>query len=197
VLPLISENVIGKKSRFVNSEPFNLHSERLLLREFTVDDAPQLFALYEDADVMRYTGEEPFTSVAAVEQFLSEYPYYERDGFGRWAVIDRRSDEFLGFCGLRRDNPTPEVDLGFRFFRRFWFQGYATEAARAALSTGFGAFGLTEIIGRTMRENLASTHVLKKLGLTFREVVEEDGLFWLIYSIDRETFARQPAPAVP
>ena len=68
---------------------------------------------------------------------------------------------------------------------------------RQALSTGFGAFGLTEIIGRTMRENLASTHVLKKLGMTFREVVEEDGLFWLIYSIDQETFARQPAPAVP
>ena len=100
--------------------------------------------------------------------------------------------EFLGFCGLRRDNPTPEVDLGFRFFRRFWAKGFATEAARAALAAGFGQFGLNEIIGRTMRENLASTSVLKKLGMTFREVSEEGDLLWLIYVIDRATFESQP-----
>ena len=47
------------------------------------------------------------------------------------------------------------------------------------------------------RENLASTHVLNKLGMTFREVAEEDGLFWLIYTIDRETFERINQPAAP
>lgn len=149
---------------------------------------------------MRYTGEEPFASVDAVRTFIEEYPFYRRHGFGRWAVIHRASGEFLGFCGLRRDNPTPEVDLGFRFFRRYWFQGYATEAARTALAAGFGRFQLQEITGRSMRENLASTSVLHKLGMTFREVWEEDGLFWLIYSIDKETFDRKngsPAAGEP
>jgi RimJ/RimL family protein N-acetyltransferase len=153
-------------------------------------DAHSLFQLYEDADVMRYTGEEPFASVGAVEAFINEYPYYRRHGFGRWAVIHRETGEFLGFCGLRRDNPTPEVDLGFRFFRRFWFKGYATEAGRTALAAGFDQFGLDQIIGRVMRENLASTNVLHKLGMTFREVAEEDGLFWLIYSIDKQAFSQ-------
>ena len=46
-----------------------------------------------------------------------------------------------------------------------------------------------------MRENLASTNVLNKLGMTFREVWEEDGLFWLIYSIDKTTFEQRAGTA--
>jgi RimJ/RimL family protein N-acetyltransferase len=167
-----------------------LSTPRLVLREFAAEDAPELFALYNDPDVMRYTGEEPFPSVPAVRAFIESYPYYREHGFGRWAVLSRQTGEFLGFCGLRRDNPTPEVDLGFRFFRRYWGKGYATEAAATALAVGFKRFGLIEIIGRSMRENLASTSVLNKLGMTFREVTEDRGLLWLIYEIDRETFRR-------
>jgi len=168
-----------------------LGSPRLILREFETGDAPQLFELYNDPDVMRYTGEEPFPSVEAVREFIANYPYYRRDGFGRWAVFERSSGQFLGFCGLRRDNPTPEVDLGFRFFRRYWGKGFATEAARICLAAGFGPFGLDEIIGRSMRENLASTSVLHKVGMTFRETSEEGGLLWLIYVINRKTFEAQ------
>lgn len=175
---------------------FRLSTPRLVLREFVAEDAPRLFALYSDPDVMRYTGEEPFPDVRAVRQFIEAYPYYREHGFGRWAVLHRETQEFLGFCGLRRDNPTPEVDLGFRFFRKYWGKGFATEAARTALAAGFGHFGLTEIIGRSMRENLASTSVLHKLGMTFREVTEDRGLLWLIYVIDRHTFARTTQPEV-
>lgn len=170
---------------------FKLSSARLILREFADEDAPQLFDLYSDPDVMRYTGEEPFPSVSAVREFIAAYPYYRKHGFGRWAVIERATGHFLGFCGLRRDNPTPEVDLGFRFFRRYWGKGFATEAARIALAAGFGTFGLNEIIGRSMRENLPSTSVLHKVGMTFREVTEDGGLLWLIYVIDRGTFEAQ------
>ncbi len=168
------------------AEPgFMLQSPRLILREFKASDAPDLYDLYRDEDVMRYTAEAPFPSVKSVEDFLEAYPYYDIHGFGRWAVIDRFSSECLGFCGLRKDNPTTEVDLGFRFFRRYWSKGFATEAAQAALEAGFTHFGLEEIIGRSMRENLASTSVLHKLGMRFREVTETDGVLWLIYVIDK------------
>lgn len=167
---------------------FRLTSPRLVLREFQVEDAPWLYELYSDADVMRYTGEEPFPSVEAVASFIAAYPYYRRHGFGRWAVLDRQNGQFLGYCGLRRDNPTSEVDLGFRLHRRYWYRGYATEAAATALRAGFERFGLDEIIGRAMRENLASTSVLHKLGMRLREVSEEGGLLWLIYTIGREAF---------
>ena len=147
--------------------PIILESERLQLREFVVADAPSLFQLYEDPEVMRYTGEEPFVSVGAVEAFIREYPYYRQHGFGRWAVLHRQSGEFMGFCGLRRDNPTPEVDLGFRFFRQYWFKGYATEAARASMEFAFKELGWEKVIHVILKGNERSIAVAEKLGSKF------------------------------
>ena len=161
-------------------------TERLYLRDLQPEDAPSLYALNSDPDVMRYTGDEPFLNAAAAKLFLQGYDHYERFGFGRWAVIRKQDDRFLGFCGLRRDETSAEVDLGFRFYSEYWSRGYATEAAGASLELGFGTFGLDRIIGRSMRENLPSVRVLQKLGMEFCEVREESGRLFLIYAIDRD-----------
>jgi len=77
-----------------------------------------------------------------------------------------------------------EFDIGFRFFKKYWNKGYATESARACLDLGFEKFGMKTIIGRARKENTASIHVLEKLGLTFTHEYEEDGENWVSYSID-------------
>lgn len=162
-----------------------LETRRIYLRELERNDGPALYALNSDPEVMRYTGDSPFLNPAAAEAFVQDYDHYRKHGFGRWAVIRSSDDRFLGFSGLRMDEKSGEVDLGFRFFAEFWAQGYATEAGRAALKLGFEKFGLDRIIGRSMRENLPSVSVLQKLGMEFCEVREEAGRLWLIYAIDR------------
>lgn len=162
-----------------------LTTERVYLRELAPADAPSLYALNSDPEVMRYTGDAPFINRAAAEAFLHDYDHYRRQGFGRWAVIHKNDERFIGFSGLRKDERTGEVDLGFRFFTEFWAQGYATEAGHAALQLGFERFKLERIIGRSMRENLPSVSVLQKLGMEFCEVREEAGRLWLVYAIDR------------
>ena len=97
----------------------------------------------------------------------------------------------MGFCGLRRHETSGEVDLGFRLFQKYWSKGFATEAAGASLFAGFERFGLDKIVGRAMRENLPSITVLQKLGMRFREVSEENQLFWLVYTISAEMFRKQ------
>ena len=174
--------------RRVNEEEFTIETSRLRLRPFRTDDADALFRLNSDPDVMRYTGDTPFSDPAGTRAFLDRYDRYAVDGFGRWAVERRPDAEFMGFCGLHRDQETGIVDLAFRFFRRFWAAGYATEAARASLEAGFERFGLREIEGRAMRENLASITVLQKLGMKYREMVEDDGEFWLVYAVDARRF---------
>jgi RimJ/RimL family protein N-acetyltransferase len=169
-------------------DPFSISTERLLLREFIASDAVPLYALNSDPKVLRYTGDQPFPNVRAAADFIAGYDHYRQHGFGRWAVIARDHDAFMGFCGLRHNPTDGTVDLGFRLFPRYWAQGIATEAARAALGAGFGRFGLEEITGRAMRENLPSITVLQKLGMRFRSVQEETGLIWLVYVIDREAF---------
>lgn len=162
-----------------------LSTERLSLREFDPSDAPFLYTLNSNPDVLRYTGDSPFLDIAAAESFVKHYDHYARFGFGRWAVILKREERFIGFSGLRMNGESGEVDLGFRFFAEYWSQGYATEAGHAALRLGFERFELDRIIGRAMRENRPSITVLQKIGMEFYEVREESGILWLIYGIDR------------
>jgi RimJ/RimL family protein N-acetyltransferase len=160
----------------------------LVLREFEARDAKALYALNSDPEVLRYTGDDPFPNVNASADFIAAYDHYRKHGFGRWAVVARDNDAFMGFCGLRRSPVDGSVDLGFRLFRKYWAQGFATEAARAALQGGFDHFRLEEITGRAMRENLPSITVLQKLGMRFSAVTEERGLIWLVYVISKDRF---------
>jgi len=139
---------------------------RLLLREFVLDDAENIWELNSDPEVIKYTGDPPFASVKMAGEFLLNYKDYKKNGFGRWAVITKASDSFIGWCGLKF-NEQNLVDLGFRFFKREWNKGYATEAAQACLEHGFLELNLNEIIGRVARQNKASIKVLEKLSMDY------------------------------
>lgn len=142
-------------------------TKRLLLREITPHDAEQAYLLNLDPEVIRYTGDESFKSIEEARIFLEKYDSYIKYGFGRWGVIDKNTNEFLGWCGLKYDSKTNEHDIGFRFFKKYWGKGYATESAQACLDLGFNKFNMPFIVGRAAKENLASIHVLKKIGLTY------------------------------
>ncbi len=178
----------------LKDDTFTISTDRLVLRRFCAQDAAPLFELNSDAEVLRYTGDEPFPNVAAAADFIRGYSHYRDHSFGRWAVTGRESGAFMGFCGLRSSAHTGEVDLGFRLFRKYWARGIATEAARATLKAGFEQFKLGEITGRAMRENLPSITVLQKLGMRFRELSEEKELFWLVYAITAEEYKDQSLP---
>ena len=148
-----------------------LETERLKLREFELDDAVKMWELNEGIDVIKYTGDPAFDSIEAARQFIEAYDHYEKEGFGRWAVILKTSGEFIGWCGLKR-HEGGMVDIGFRFFKRDWGKGYATESAKACLSYGFTKLGMNEIIGRAAKANVASVRVLEKIGMQYWK---EDG----------------------
>ena len=144
-----------------------LETPRLLLREFQEEDAPFFYELNEDPEVVRYTGDPPFDSVESARFFLRSYDQYEKYGYGRWAVLLKPNNEWIGWCGLKHQPELGETDIGFRFFRRYWGQGYATESARACLDYGFNTLGLKRVVGRAMKDNKASIRVLEKIGLEF------------------------------
>ena len=144
-----------------------LETERMLLRELVLADAPLLFKLNADPDVVKYTGDVPFESIEMAQRFISNYMDYQLNGMGRWACIQKTDGEFLGWCGLKLTKETGEVDLGFRFMKKQWGNGFAVEASKACLHYGFGHLNLTEIIGRVQNENLASIKVLQKLEMKY------------------------------
>jgi len=145
---------------------FVFETQRLILREFDIRDAQSFYDLNKDIEVIKYTGDKAFESLASAKSFLEAYDHFQLHGFGRWAVVRKADEKFIGWCGLKL-NEEEYIDIGFRFFRNEWNKGYATESAIATLNYGFNILNLPEIIGRVAKDNTASVSVLEKLGLTF------------------------------
>lgn len=144
-----------------------LETERCLLREMDPADGVTMYELNSDPLVIRYTGDPPFENAEAATEFLRRYDAYRKFGMGRWAVVKKDDQQILGWCGLKFLADEDEVDLGYRFFRKYWGQGYATETALACIKYGFENLHLNRIIGRAAVENIASVRVLEKCGLKF------------------------------
>lgn len=163
---------------------------RLMIREFVLDDAPDIWELNSDPEVIKYTGDPPFETVENARDFLNNYKDYENNGFGRWAVIKKDSGTFLGWCGLKL-NEQNLIDLGFRFFRREWNKGYATEAAKACLEYGFMELNVNEIIGRVAMKNTGSIKVLEKLAMEYWKNDSCKGIEnSLYYKISKEQYLK-------
>lgn len=158
-----------------------IETERLLLRTFTLGDAPLIYELNLDPDVTRYTGD-PVKDLHHAQLILEQIilPQYALYNHGRWAVhikpdMDPIAIGFIGWCGLKNRPERNEIDLGYRFLKNVWGKGYATEAAFACLRYGFEKLNMQRIVGRAMPQNIASLRVLEKCGMQYvgEEVVDD------------------------
>ena len=86
-----------------------LETERLFLREITVNDAETAYLLNLDTDVIKYTGDKSFDSIESARQFLTSYDHYKKYGFGRWAVIRKQDSEFLD--GVVLNTPLTQTSM--------------------------------------------------------------------------------------
>jgi len=160
-----------------------LETTRLLMREFREEDAEGMYQLNFDPDVIRYTGDDPFVSIDAARDFIRKYDAYNKFGRGRLTVLLKKSFEYIGWCGLKYDPDSTETDLGFRLLKKFWNNGYATEASLRSVEYGFNDLRIERIIGRAMQENIASINVLKKIGMVFEKEFEAHGGICVQYCI--------------
>lgn len=156
-----------------------LETERLILRELKEEDALHFYELNNDPTVIQFTGDSPFKDIDSAKKILKNYSRnnYEKYGYGRWAVLSKTNNEWLGWCGLKYTPEKEETDIGYRFYKKHWGNGYATEAAKACLDYGFKKLHLSKIVGRSMKENIASIVVLKKIGMIYEKEFMMDGKY--------------------
>lgn len=145
----------------------HLKTPRLKLRPFVMKDSRDLFDMNSDPEVIKYTGDDPFTSQAAAMSLIRNYDQYTKYKMGRLSVIRKADDQFLGWCGLNYRDQEKIVDLGYRFYQKYWGFGYATEAAKVCIKNGFERLQLTTIYAHVHIKNTTSEKVLEKCGLKF------------------------------
>ncbi|MEU1628543.1 GNAT family N-acetyltransferase [Streptomyces sp. NPDC020096] len=147
-----------------------IRTPRLILRRWYDDDLVPMAEINADPQVMHWIGDgsvrDPDHTAEAIERWEEEW---DEEGFGLFAVELLASGELAGFVGLSVPTFLPEVlpavEIGWRLGRQFWGQGYASEAAHAALEFALQDRGLDRVISIARVGNDASENVMRKLGM--------------------------------
>jgi RimJ/RimL family protein N-acetyltransferase len=180
-----------------------LATDRLELREFTVDDADLVVELDSDPEVMQYiTGGVPTSREEIESRVLPAFlEYYRRSpgGYGFYAAVEKATGNFIGWFHLRPGEGAPDdvPELGYRLRRDAWGKGYATEGSKALVDKAFRDLGARRVNAETMAVNLASQRVMAKAGLrhvrTFHQEwpypIEGEEQGDVEYALDRDGWA--------
>jgi RimJ/RimL family protein N-acetyltransferase len=141
-----------------------------------------------DPEVMRYIGG-ALDRAQSWRQMALHAGHWALRGYGNWAVERKSDGVLLGRCGLWNPEGWPGVEIGWKFARHAWGQGYATEAARAALAWGWTVLNAPRLISVIHPDNASSIRVAERLGLrsTRHDIVNGQAL--VIFEIERPEHA--------
>ncbi len=162
-------------------------TERLMIRRMDDRDLDDIFAMRSDADVMQYI-RAPQNRLEAANWIKLVSSRWEPHGLGFCSVIEKTTNQFVGWCGLWRLSETNEVEVGYAIAKNQWFKGFASEAARRFLEYGFNELELDEIVAVAREENLGSRRVMEKLGMQFDYIGRFYEAELVHYSITRKEF---------
>jgi RimJ/RimL family protein N-acetyltransferase len=159
------------------NEKIVTQTERLIIREFQVFDIEALAQILAKPEVMQFSPTGVLSTKKTAVRIQSFLDSYQKNGYGKWAVIHRQSGSLIGYCGIAVEEIEGKLEneLGYRLDSEFWGQGLATEAAKACLAYGFNQLNLDSVLGIVEPENRASIKVLEKIGMEF---VKESNSIW-------------------
>jgi RimJ/RimL family protein N-acetyltransferase len=163
------------------AEIIEFDTDRLRLRQWCAADRNAFAALNADRKVMAFFPA-PLSRTQSDAMADRCEALIQSRGWGFWAVQTKVAHAFVGFVGLNTpvaELPfSPCVEIGWRLAEKYWGQGFATEAARAAMRVGFERLGLAEIVSFTYVGNHRSRAVMERLNML----------------VDKQTFEH---PAIP
>ena len=155
--------------------PIIFETARLVVRQYRPDDQENFFAMNGDEEIVRYI--RPAKTKEESDIFLAEVIgyYFENPLYGRWAVNEKQTGNFVGTFALIPIEKTSKMQLGYSLLKPAWGQGYATELTKAGLMYVFSKTPLSEIWGITEAGNIPSQKVLLKAGFKISGSYMDDG----------------------
>ena len=138
--------------------------------------------------VMRHIGEGKIKTEAEEQRGFEGLiaNYQKGTGMGVWAVVTKKDDAFIGAASMTPLAGTSEVQLGYRFKKQHWGQGYGTEVARGLVAYGFDQLQLDRLTATTNLDNQASMRVLEKAGLRFEKTGTYDNWPMNYFAINKK-----------
>ena len=168
-----------------------VETPRLLLRPLQASDAEPFMEIHQDPEVIKYVlqGAPPGGLTVAWRNIAMMIGHWHLRGYGPWAVAEKSTGEVIGRVGLWNPEGWPGIEVGWIIRRSHWNNGFATEAARAALQWAWDHVDTDHIISVIQPDNARSIRVAEKIGERFEraDVLNETAVH--IYGIPRTTTA--------
>lgn len=158
-----------------------LETDRLYLREILPSDDEKMFEMDSDPEVYKFLGRKPIRDIDQSRKMIQNIiQQYKENGIGRWAIIEKGSNNFMGWTGFKLEKEelngnSNYYDLRFRLLRKYWGKGIITEATKAAIEYAFEKLDIKELCSMTLVSNEKSQRVLDKLGFKLIEKFKYQG----------------------
>jgi RimJ/RimL family protein N-acetyltransferase len=151
-----------------------LETERLQLREFTMDDTAFIIELVNSEGWLKFIGERNVKTEEQAKAYLENGPMksYREHGFGLSMVEIKEDNRKIGMCGLLKRDTLEHPDIGFAFLPEWMGKGYAFEIACATLIYASNTLKIPTICAIVVPENNRSIKLLEKIGMTFMKRVQ-------------------------
>ena len=159
-----------------------LQTDRLYLRELSLNDTDELALVLCDAEAMKYYPK-PFT-IAEVKKWINRnIERYETYGYGLWGVVTKESDKLIGDCGITIQNIDNELlpEIGFHINPSFCMKGYASEAGKEVLEYCNKLYKLRKIFSYCDQDNVPSQKTMKKIGMKYHKSYSENNKEMIVY----------------
>ncbi len=150
---------------------------RLIGRQLSRQDLPELTKILSDPEVMKYSVRGVCDENATRDFIAWCLECYESHGIGPWALVEKDSNDLVGFCGVGPEmvDGIEEANLGYRLARKYWNQGLASEAAKGVLDYAFGRRQLATVVVIIEPEHVASLRVAENAGFNEFSVIAFHG----------------------
>lgn len=157
-----------------------LDTARLILRPFTLRDAPRVQMLAGAREIAEMTGNipHPYPDGAAEEWIGGHANEWRRGDAAIFAIVQRATNELIGAISLTIHPQHQRAELGYWLGVPFWNQGYTTEAARAVLRFAFETLKLHRVYATHVARNPASGRVMQKSDMTYEGTLRQHFLRW-------------------
>jgi RimJ/RimL family protein N-acetyltransferase len=152
----------------------NLETERLIISEISLEDAPFFYELVNDPAWIQFIGDRDVKTITDAENYLRNkiIPSYKKNGFGFYLVSTKIQNRPIGISGLIDRDGLDNVDVGYAFLPEFRGKGFAFEATKAILTFAKNDLHLDPIVAITNLDNLKSCQLLERLGLKFDKIIQ-------------------------
>lgn len=144
-----------------------------MLREIISGDAGFVRDLLNQPSFIKYIGDRGVRSVEQAAEFIDNRyrKSYLDHGFGLYTVELKDGNRPIGICGFVKRDTLPDPDLGFAFLPEYEGKGYGYESASEIMKYGRSVLLLDRILAITSLDNIASSHLLEKLGFKFDKLI--------------------------